>query len=1585
MVNEYILAGNRGKITSERFEDFLPPPKATPARKRIMDFMVLGPFVLETGGALETEYLYERHKVLDCDYLASSGGEASAAPYLGLKCKNDYYGPEYLSWEMGVNKWDCLRFDSGAYRACNDALYATEQRNCVYYAATYIDCAEEYRAILNYETSGSLVYLNGKLIDNQPYGRVKGIGDYGKQVAIRLQKGKNLLMFKIRTGYICDNIDFSMSNCALFPLVAEAGNLGVAYPMTTAAFVGQKDAPRQVFPAFVGAFGPVKNGELTLNCEKHSEKFSIPAMDEGECGVVRLSLPAGSEGKTVTAQVLLQEGENKGKGRFGADTVAWDGFEGTEHVYSDFHFDTTYHQEQRIYALGAFDIMRNIVDLLEKDERFKAIISEVDYLHPYYSLYPAHRDVLRRMFESGRAEADCFYNQPNEMTSSPEGLVRNLVYGQLYHRDVMGAITPVYGPGDVFGHPNQLSQICAKGGCIGIYWGKAILGTDCLFRHMSPDGTELLHVRGHTSRRDALKMGFTHCHNSSGLDPKATAYPRDGDSAWMKNTLSHAQFSVMSDFHKGVIEDDNSHERKTGRPLAERTSRDISLYHAGVSLTRTDFKQANRLGENLLISAEKFASLACLYGAEYPEKALDKAWRQLLCGQHHDSITGTNNEVSFADLMIEYREAAELAADTLNRYLAYLASGIKTKKSGTPVIVFNPHTWERKEPCVINLPAGKDPARFIVEDSQGRQTELQVFETAADSTRKAVFIPKVPALGYAVYYLKEKAAKKLPVEAEDRVIENGYYRLEVDPAKGGGIVGIYDKTAKREVLIKGEDGPGNRVVILREVPDRMETQHEFYTTGHKMVSSDFPAEVKSVKGENFTKLLIRVKMGTVAVIKQEITLFKGVKRIDMKTVVEDYQDKDDLFTLTFPLNIKGVRPVFDDRFAPAVRGESEQKLVFQTHQFAMFSRCQVYAANQWLDYGPTVTLSLKGKNSVNVGMTQIIRQKKDSLMNAADILLKALTKKAVPVACYPDTTREPRSCRLIHFNEDLFNTDTRFVLSVGKAKNEYEKKLLKSCPPAKLKAFEETLERDGIAVMYLKDSDNVWNKSIDVFLIKAAKIAKLNEFAEAFAARLEEGESFAFDSPVLAVRPGAADDYGVSVFNTGNLACSIENGGLMNLMLFHTAEFYGNSGKTTGEGELIPEQKSHVFTYALYPHEGSYRKAQVYRKALEFNDPLIAVSGVSQVKKPVLPEQKSFLKSNADFIVTAFKLKGYPAASMRGNLGDIQSRGLALRGFEPDGAKGKAELTFGFGLKGAQRVNLLEEEPEDIAHGKTSLKFLTLPHSIETFALSPVLPEQQLGHSVLGAMREEVEPTYVRSWEHDLGSMPMGYLAVAAVIDKKVEKIDELNFRVEINAVNNRPDMKAKGTLNLTLPKGWSSDFKKINYNIEPGGHGVYPVIITKPSADAKGLIRLNYKDDGQLFEDVFEVGSFMPTLDMEIDGNEIRVNVMNLTEETLSGELALATPIETWGLQSRNPFAFADISPRTQKVSVAPGERKAYSFSVNLLSDEVFPAYYAVAKLMINGRIYFAYARNKGPLHNYWAHVYARENGSIINLLTID
>jgi hypothetical protein len=622
-------------------------------------------------------------------------------------------------------------------------------------------------------------------------------------------------------------------------------------------------------------------------------------------------------------------------------------------------------------------------------------------------------------------------------------------------------------------------------------------------------------------------------------------------------------------------------------------------------------------------------------------------------------------------------------------------------------------------------------------------------------------------------------------------------------------------------------------------------------------------------------------------------------------------------------------------------------------------------------------------------MSEIIRSENDSLKNAGDKLLKALTKKAIPVTCYPDKTRKAHSTQLIHFNEDLMNTDTRFVLSISSAKNEYEKKLLNACKPAQMKSFNDKLAANGVAVLYIIDSDNILNKPIDTFLIKAKNIAALNAYITEFTGKFEMGRIAELKNLVVASPLKTADDYGTAIINTGNLACSVERGGLLNMMLFHTAEFYGNIGKTTGHNELIPEQKTHVFTYALCPHEGSYREAEIYRRALEFNDKLISFTDSVPSANQPLPESKSFLKSNSGFIVTAFKLGGYPLAAMQGKYGDIFSRGLTLRGFEPNGEDTAAKFDFGFDITGAQSVNLLDEEGEAISFAKNSLKTAVTPHSIETYSLIPAAPDEKIGSAELGANKEDVEPTYVRSWEHDLGTMPMGYLSVAAVIGKKVKYIDDLNFEVEVSVANNRPDMPAKGVLDLTLPKGWSAGSKKFSYNVEAGGYAVFPVIITKPSADAKGMIRLKYKDDGQLFEDVFEVGCFNPEIEIEISGNKITATVSNNTSETLSGELSLATPIETWSLNGHNPFAFADISPRTQGVVVQPGTQKEFIFEVENLPFDMFPAFYAVAKLMMNGRIYFAYARKKGERHNYWAHVFYNEiiqdGGSIRKLLEIE
>ncbi|MBQ5973843.1 MAG: hypothetical protein IJL69_06535, partial [Oscillospiraceae bacterium] len=237
-----------------------------PEKFRNEDWMVLGPFVMETGGAFETEYLYKRDLILEPDYLIHNGGERGVTPYLGLTCQSDWLGGEKHVWSKGHIKWDCLRFDpDDSDSACDEALYLTEQRNCIFYAAFYVRCESEKRAVICYETSGSRLFLNGELISDEPYGRVKGVSTMGRAVPVTFRAGRNLLLFKVRPGYICDTVDMSISNCAIWPAAACSGALGVTYPSRTAVFARRDGEPVEIFPCWAAAYGDTAGGVVTVN------------------------------------------------------------------------------------------------------------------------------------------------------------------------------------------------------------------------------------------------------------------------------------------------------------------------------------------------------------------------------------------------------------------------------------------------------------------------------------------------------------------------------------------------------------------------------------------------------------------------------------------------------------------------------------------------------------------------------------------------------------------------------------------------------------------------------------------------------------------------------------------------------------------------------------------------------------------------------------------------------------------------------------------------------------------------------------------------------------------------------------------------------------------------------------------------------------------------------------------------------------------------------------------------------------------------------------------------------------------------
>ena len=105
-------------------------------------------------------------------------------------------------------------------------------------------------------------------------------------------------------------------------------------------------------------------------------------------------------------------------------------------------------------------------------------------------------------------------------------------------------------------------------------------------------------------------------------------------------------------------------------------TRDMNPVYTGKDVTYIDTKQAQRAAEAAVLDGERLGTLAWLAGADYPAASLDKAWRQLVFGAHHDAITGSEGDQVYLDLLGGWREAWERgdqARAARSRYLAGLA------------------------------------------------------------------------------------------------------------------------------------------------------------------------------------------------------------------------------------------------------------------------------------------------------------------------------------------------------------------------------------------------------------------------------------------------------------------------------------------------------------------------------------------------------------------------------------------------------------------------------------------------------------------------------------------------------------------------------------------------------------------------------------------------------------------------------------------------------------------------------------------------------------------------------------------------
>lgn len=1063
------------------------------------------------------------------------------------------------------------------------------------------------------------------------------------------------------------------------------------------------------------------------------------------------------------------------------------GADGTINYLEGFHVDPVYLHDQRGYAKITLSNTAQYLRSLRSDPRYGVYLSEIDYLKPYLDTNPQDREFLRETVKNRRVGAGGAYNQFNENTIGGEAIIRNILYGQSMHNALLGRKSESLALWDVFGHAPQISQIAAKSGFIGIVWSKKIQGFQPFFYDYALDGSRLLHrrvdyaysfsgfgsgknytfdnFRKMTERKYEEARSFNSATdlriNAADFTPPWTNLA--GNVETLENQKPKIRVSGQAqDFYFREL----NKEIAEGKVKPPVSSRDKLFFHVGVSMARSDLKIGQRVSENITLTAEKFGTIAYFLGAKYPDLALDKAWRQIFFGSHHDAITGTPSDNAFLDLVYGYREAYELSKDALDDSLKFISGQINTQSANSndkrriPIIVFNSLNWARTD--VVKAKIEIQPGAFDLEikDAAGKPVEKSL--TSANPMNRfgsQVFeiefvAENVPSLGYKTFYVEPVQTAKLDPIADNKnpekqtyfaskapAIENEFYKITIDETRGGAITSVYDKKANREIIDVSKKHFGNEIGVLSEELNRKNVVYpawELWTTGKKTFSSETKATFTSGNIGNTQVLKINGILPNKTAFVQTITLYKGVKRIDFKTELIDYKGKDELFVVNFPLNLTGGALVTEDRFGTVVRNSSKGFLDFRTNTDKLISGAPVYSANNWAEYGSTYNLNfVNAKNSVVSSVAfkpaALVRPHGANFEILTETIVGNLIKRGVSVTPFYDDNDAPRRSKLSiedstmpkNLNDDVAYHNFRIALG-GEKENSYSAKLLKQISAETRAKFDARLQKNGYAFLFLYDAEIPKDYPKMPTLLIAANDA--------------ESYKIAVEKLILPIQKGSADNR-LAVFQNDEARQTYENINIFavdlpietfavetnpNSELPKVPDYgvalinNGTAGVSLENGSVLTLFLTHTapfpgvnlpfeFTPEHKTHVFSY---SLYPHEKDWREAGTVKAGYdannpliaiqTDVHNGKLPNRYSFLLTDAKAILSTLKLGGNPLADFRQ---PANARPLIARFYEPEGQWNSEFAHFRFhAAKGIFKTDLLENGDESYSNDQNSLK-----------------------------------------------------------------------------------------------------------------------------------------------------------------------------------------------------------------------------------------------------------------------------------------
>ncbi|WBQ02866.1 NEW3 domain-containing protein [Kribbella sp. CA-293567] len=1230
-------------------------------------------------------------------------------------------------------------------------------------------------------------------------------------------------------------------------------------------FLGSDDDPRQLVRVELGRAIADGVLSVRVAGEGLTGTAELPAGDGSALVEVPLDVSAALRaqyGLAVDATVQVLAGDQEVVAAdSGTVVIAEPGW--TMVMVSHFHYDPVWWNTQAayttswdlqgpdgttrpVYTHNAFSLVDAHLKLALRDPLYCFVLAELDYLKPYFDTFPENRAVLRRLIAEGRVEIiGGTYNEPNTNLTGAETTIRNIVYGVGYQRDILGGDPQNAWQLDVFGHDPQFPGYLAKAGLTGSAWARgpfhqwgplrgawseprvgtaAVMQFKSEFEWISPSGDGVLthympdhygsgwELQNAPSVEAAGEQAYElFARLKTVAATKNTLLPVGDDytppSAWI--TAVHRDWAERYAWPKFVcgttkdfmdrVRDELAAEGRKASPQ----SRDMNPIYTGKDVSYIDTKQAQRAAEVAAVDAEKLGTYAELLGlGRFAEASLDKAWRQLAYGAHHDAITGSESDQVYIDLVTGWREAHDLSDAARTASLQAFAARIDTSVFGaTAVVVTNTLSFTRTDLATVELPDG---GPFTLVGADGTPVPSVV-----EGNKLSFLAIAVPSLGWSTYGLVTgtPASGWGPADSADSV-ENEFFAVTVDETRGGAVSSITDKRSGREVL----KGLGNELRVYEEYPDHPrfgEGPWHLTPSGPVVGSSEAPAKVFTQSSPLGSRVVSRGEVDGIA-YESVITAYAGLDRIEFTTRILDHAQSDRLVRVKFPADIPGALPLSEVAGAVVGRGFGLIDVDTERAPWTLDN-----PANTWFGLGTTARISLVDTAGTPVGTRPV----------------------AVAEIVVPDDT-EPASVRDLVVALARVGVTATTSLAGGTRygwlkvdSNLPDLRILVGSAASLLEDAEGTGLNSAYFVPALTALAEVWQPNADVRDVRSISALVLPSDEAVAAAVAELGEA-----RITAVVHGDGvieefRDETVALLTYGLPGFAVDATGALHASLLRSCSgwpagiWIDPPRRSAPDGSSFQLQHwTHEFRYALTAGDGDWRALQLPSRGQEFSSPLLIATTTAH--DGTLPARHSLFQvtPERDVLLSTLKPAGNPIAHGSGVAADSHD-GVTLRLIEATGLGRTATVTSAVPITDACHADLLEKRgaPIEVADGKLTVELEG--SAVDTFVLD--LDATRGSTQVLGQAGELTQPSYSRYWLHNRGPAQMGFLPISLSASPTVVRTGGKPVEISTVIASQYADAVAEGVLTLDLPDGWTADYSEFPVTLEPSGYVRHLINVT--------------------------------------------------------------------------------------------------------------------------------------------------------------